>query len=86
MPVKYTKRSDTLNKNDSKIWIWIQDNKLFKAVCNPLERSLTIYNENDEILVQRKGLTPNQIKTIEIVFSKKGAKRIDGNQEPFTYL
>ena len=75
-----------MNKNDSKIWIWIQDNKLFKAVCNLLERSLTIYNENDEILVQRKGLTPDQIKTIEIVFSKMNAKRIDNNKEPFTYL
>ncbi len=75
-----------MNKNDSKIWIWIQDNKLFKAVCNPLKRSLTIYNENDEILVQRKGLTPDQIKTIEIVFSKMNAKRMDNNKEPYTYL
>lgn len=74
-----------VNKN-SKIWIWLQGNKLLKAVYNPCNKTLTIYNENDEILVKREKLTQNQIRNIEIAFSIKGVKRIDSRTEPFTYL
>ena len=75
-----------MNKNDSKIWIWIQNGKLLKAKCNFSNGSLTICNEDDEILIKQKGLTQSQIQKIEIVFSKTGAKRIDRRKEPFTYM
>jgi hypothetical protein len=80
------KRSDTLNKKDSKISIWAEDNKLFKAVYNLSDGCLTIYNECDEILILREHVTPYQMKAIELVFSRKGAKRIDNCKEPFVYV
>ncbi len=75
-----------LDKTDSKIWIWIEGNNLFKAVYNSSDGCLTIYNECDEILIRKKQVTPDQMKTIETVFSKKGAKRIDHCNEPYTYI
>ena len=83
---KSIKRSDALNKKDTQIWVWIQDNKLFKAIYNSSDGCLTIYNECDEILIRRKQVTSDQMKTIELVFSKKGAKRIDNSKKPFTYI
>ena len=71
---------------NTKIWIWTEDNKLFKAVYSSSDECLTIYNECDEILIRRKQVTPDQMKAIELVFSKKGAKRIDHRKEPFTYI
>ena len=68
------------------IWIWFQENKLFKAIYNHHEKNLSIYNENDQIIIKRKGLTVNQINKINIIFCNKGAKRIDGKKEPFTFL
>jgi len=75
-----------LNKKDSKIWIWTENNKLFKAVYGSSDGCLTIYNECDEILIRRKHVTPYQMNAIEIVLSKKHAKRIDNCKEPFTYV
>jgi hypothetical protein len=69
-----------------KIWIWMQASTLHKAVLNTHEKTLTIYNEYDEILFTRRGVTPDHVKAISIVFSKIGAKRVDQNKEPFTYL
>ncbi len=86
MFINSIKRSDTLNKKDSKIWIWTENNKLFKAVYGSSEGCLTIYNECDEILIRRKHVTPYQMNAIEIVFSRKDAKRIDNCKEPFTYV
>ena len=85
--INYT-RNDViyLDKTDSKIWIWIERNNLFKAVYSSLVGCLTIYNECDEILIRIKPVTPDQMKTIESVFSKKGAKRIDHCNKPFTYI
>ena len=75
-----------LDKTDSKIWIWIEGNNLFKAVYSSSDGCLTIYNECDEILIRKKQVAPDQMKTIETVFSKKGAKRIGNCNEPFTYI
>ena len=85
--INYT-RNDViyLDKTDYKIWVWIEDTTLFKAVYSSSDGCLTIYNECDEILIRRKPVTPDQMKTIETVFSKKGAKRIDHCNEPFIYI
>jgi len=71
-------------KKNCKIWIWIENSRLLKALYNPCERTLTIYNENDEIIVKREELNQNQIKKLETIFLSKGAKRIDSRKEPFT--
>lgn len=69
-----------------RIWIWIQDSKLYKAIYNPNFETLTILNENDEVIIKRRGIKKELLKKIEIAFSCIGAKRIDGSNEPFTIL
>ncbi|MCK4332685.1 MAG: hypothetical protein KAV40_03810 [Thermoplasmatales archaeon] len=74
-----------VNKN-VKTWIWMQNNRLLKAVLNQNTGTLTIYDEYDNILLRRMGLTKQQTKNIEIIFSNHCIKRVDGHREPFTYL
>ncbi len=68
------------------IWVWIHGHCLWKAIYDPNKRSLSIFNECDELVVRRTGLTDQQIKTLEHAFSCIGAKRLDNHKEPFTYL
>jgi hypothetical protein len=73
-------------KNEIKIWIWINNNKLYKAVSNPNTKTITIYDEDDNVLIRRTGLTVHQIKKIEFALTIYGARRMDGHRQPFTYL
>jgi len=77
---------ETMMKKNMKIWIWIQNNRLLKAISNQDTGTLTIYDEWDNILLKRTGLTRQQVKKIEIYLSNQQAKRIDDHREPFTYL
>ncbi len=74
-----------MSKANVRIWIWVQNNRLLKAISNKETGTLTIYNENDEILLRRTGLTKAQVKKIEIYLTNYGLKKVDENQEPFTY-
>ena len=73
-------------KKTMKIWIWLHNDQPLKAVCCPEDGTITIYDEQDRVLIKRTGLNPVQMKTIEVSLSAAGAKRIDGKREPFTYL
>jgi hypothetical protein len=73
-------------KVNGKTWIWMQNNRLLKAVLNQNSGTLIIYDEYDNILLKRTGLTKKQIKNIEIIFSNHCVNRIGENREPFTYL
>jgi len=73
-------------KKNMKIWIWVQNNRLLKAISNQDTGTLTIYDERDNILLKRTGLTRQQVKKIEIYLSNQQVKRIDDHREPFTYL
>jgi hypothetical protein len=73
------------NKN-AKIWIWMHNGKILKAIAHPNEGIFAIYDEHDNLLIKRTGLTIAQIKKIEITMSTSGVKRVDGHREPFTYL
>ena len=75
-----------MNKNNVKIWIWISNGRIYKAISRPIDGTLTIYDQYDNVLIKRTGLTPAQIKKIEIALSTAGARRMDGHREPFTYL
>jgi hypothetical protein len=69
-----------------KIWIWVQNNRILKAVSNQDAGALTIYDDYDNIVLKRTGLSRQQVKTIEFIFSAYNLKKIDENKEPFTYL
>jgi hypothetical protein len=73
------------NKN-TRIWIWLQENELHKAVYNPTDCTIIVYNERDEIILKHTGITSEQLTRLEKLFLTIGAKRIDGHKEPFTYL
>ena len=73
-------------KKYAKIWIWMQNNRLLKAVSNQNTGTLTIYDESDKVLLKRTGLTRQQVKNIELIFSNNCIKRVGDHREPFTYL
>jgi hypothetical protein len=75
-----------MKEKNSHIWIWIENNLLQKAVYTQKDQTLVVYNENDEIVIRRTGITPEQLASLEILFIHLSAKRIDGKKEPFTYL
>ena len=75
-----------MKSNNMKIWIWIHNGRVLKAVARPGDGTFTIYDEHDTILIKRTGLTPAHIKKIEVALSSSGAKRVDGHREPFRYL
>jgi len=69
-----------------KVWMWVYNGKVIKAISCPEDGTFTIYDEHDNILIKRTGLTLAQIKKIEVTLSASGIKRMDGHREPFTYL
>jgi len=75
-----------MNTKDVKIWIWVQHNRILKAILNKEAGTLTIYDECDNIILRRTGLSKQQVKTFELIFTAYNLKRIDDHKEPFTYL
>jgi hypothetical protein len=75
-----------MNNKTQHVWIWLQENMLHKAVYNTKDNTLIVYNERDEIILKRTGVTPEQLSKLEALFISFGAKRLDGHKEPFTYL
>jgi hypothetical protein len=71
---------------NARIWIWLQETELYKAVYNPNNQTLVVTNERDEIVLRRTGITQEQLTQLEVLFLSLGAKRMDGHQEPFTIL
>jgi hypothetical protein len=75
-----------MNTKDVKIWIWVQNNRILKAISNKEAGTLTIYDECDNIILRRTGLSKQQVKTIELIFATYNLNRIGDHKEPFTYL
>ncbi len=67
------------------IWIWLQDGKILKAVTCSEEGVIRIYDEHDNLLLKRTGLTRFQVKQIEENILRYGAKRLN-KTEPFKFL
>jgi len=68
------------------IWIWLQNNKIMKAILNTDEGILRIFDENDQLILKRTGLNKVLVKKIEECIIKYGAKRLDKHAEPFKFL
>jgi hypothetical protein len=69
-----------------KIWIWVQNYRVLKAISNQEAGTLTIYDEYDNILIRRIGLSKQQVKVLETLLSNFNVKRLDDHKEPYTYL
>jgi hypothetical protein len=79
-------RMSDMTTKDVKIWIWVQNNRILKAISNREAGTLTIYDECDNIILRRTGLSKQQVKTIELILASYNMKRLDDHKEPFTYL
>jgi hypothetical protein len=75
-----------MNNDSVHIWIWLQNNKLMKAILNSDEGVIRIYDEDDNLVLKRTGLNKSQLKQIETCIIKYGAKRLDKHAEPFKFL
>jgi hypothetical protein len=69
-----------------KIWIWVQNNRILKAISNKELGTISIYDECDNIILRRTGLTRQQVKTIEMIFATYALNKIGDRKEPYTYL
>ena len=77
---------ENMMMKNATVWLWVQNKRLLKAISNRNTGTLVIYDEHDNILLRRTGLTHQQVKKIEICLASSRVKKIDENQEPFTYL
>jgi hypothetical protein len=68
------------------IWIWLQNGNLMKAILNTDEGILRIFDDNDNLILRRTGLSKLQVKQVEECIIKYGAKRLDAHAEPFKFL
>jgi hypothetical protein len=75
-----------MNTKGIKIWIWVQNNRILKAISNRESGTISIYDEYDNILLRRTGLSRQQVKTIELIFATYALNKIRDHKEPFTYL
>jgi len=68
------------------IWIWLQNNRLIKAVLDSDTGILKIYDEDDELILKRTGLSKREIREVENCIVRYGAKRLDGQTQSFRFL
>jgi hypothetical protein len=68
------------------IWIWLQNGRIMKAVSCVNEGVIKIFDENDQLVLKRTGLTRIQVKQIENNILKYGARRLSKHAEPFKFL
>ncbi|MBN1281095.1 MAG: hypothetical protein JXA00_05555 [Candidatus Thermoplasmatota archaeon] len=79
-------RMNDMSSKDVKIWIWVQNNRILKAISNKETGTLTIYDESDTIILRRTGLSPQHLKAFELIFTRYALNKISDHKEPFTYL
>jgi hypothetical protein len=65
-------------------WMWVQDEKLIKAVYDKSRKTLIIFDEDDNVILKREGVGAGHIKKIELIFLSHGAQRMDTTEESFT--
>jgi hypothetical protein len=75
-----------MRKQSESIWIWLQNNKIMKAVLCIESGIIRIYDEKDNLILKRTGLNRLLIIQIENTIIKYGAKKLSKNAEPFKFL
>ena len=75
-----------MKKKQRVIWIWIQNGHLYKSISCLEDGCIHIYNEKDQLILKRTGLTKIQVKQIEHNIMRYGAKKLNKNAEPFRFL
>jgi hypothetical protein len=70
----------------TRVWVWVQNNELYKAVYKSNDRTLVVSNERDDVILQYKGISLELLARLEALFVQLGAKNLNDRNEPFTYL
>ena len=71
-------RCNTMIKKKDNIWTWLQSKgKIFKVIYNTNKGIITVYDENDKILMKKTNLTKEQIEKVEDSFLDYVAKKIN---------
>jgi hypothetical protein len=77
---------DIMISKNVNIWIWLQNQNLMKAIICSDEGTIKIFDENDNLILKRTGLSRIKIKEIEETIIKYGAKKLSKQAEPFKFL
>jgi len=75
-----------MNGKNVHIWIWIQNNRVLKAVLDMDIGILKIFDEFDQLIMKRTGLNIKQVREVEKSIIRYGAKRLDFHARPFRFL
>ena len=75
-----------MTKKNINIWIWLQNGRLVKAISCADDGTLRIYDEDDHLILKRTGLNKRQVKQIESLILRYGAKKLDSHAPPFRFL
>jgi hypothetical protein len=75
-----------MDKKNQRVWIWLKDCELYKAVYYSADRKMVVFNEQDDIILIYTDVTAEKLKELEKFFARVGAKHLDNRSEPFTYL
>jgi hypothetical protein len=68
------------------IWVWLQNNNIVKVISNIDEGTIKIYDECNNLILKRTGLSKIQVKQIENNIVKFGAKKLNQHADAFRYL
>jgi len=77
---------DRMSNLNETIWIWLQNDKIMKAILCIESGTIRIYDEEDNLILKRTGLNRLLIKQIENTIIKYGAKKLSQHAEPFKFL
>jgi hypothetical protein len=68
------------------IWIWLQNNNIIKVISDADNGIIKIYDECNNLILKRTGLSRIQVKQIENNIVKYGAKKLSTHADAFRYL
>lgn len=74
-----------IQQND-RVWMWLQDSEVYKAMYRHRDRTFLVFNSQDDIILKYTGITDELLQELEVLFKRMGAKQLDNRREPFIYL
>ena len=75
-----------MEQSNERIWIWVQDSEVYKAVCRQKDYSFFVFNSRDELILSYHGMTTSQLNELEQLLLRFGAKQLGFGNESFVYL
>ena len=68
------------------IWVWVQPGyRIWKVISNYQNGTIRVYNENGDVILDKRGLTREVISIIEANFFDKVATRVSEHESVNSY-